>query len=124
MVLVDSSVWVSHFRQKSPKLEQCLERELVLMHPLVIGELACGNLHHRSEVLARLGLLPQATAVSDTEALSFIESHRLMGTGIGYHDIHLLASARPSAASLWTLDTALGRTARRLDLHFHSEKRS
>lgn len=108
MILVDTSVWIDHFRRGNRELVEALEREDVLTHPLVIGELACGDLKNRAEVLHLLAALPVAPIATDDEALLLIEKRRLMGRGIGYIDVHLLASVALSAdARLWTLDKRL-----------------
>ena len=115
MILVDTSVWIRHFRFSDPDLIQLLEDRAVLVHPIVVGELACGNLPRRAEVLGSLRKLPPAPRASDGEALGFIERHRLMGRGINYSDVHLLASAVLAGdARLWTTDVRLERAAARL----------
>ncbi len=108
MILVDSSVWVDHPREGDAILVRGLNESGVLMHPFILGELACGNSRHRDRVLGLLAKLPQAAPASDREALLLIERHQLMGSGIGYIDVHLLTSAMLSnAASLWTRDKRL-----------------
>ena len=92
MILVDTSVWVDHLRAGEQGLEELLQHGRVLMHPFVIGELACGNLQNREMVLMLLHELPRAPVATDEEALLFIDRHRLYGLGIGYIDAHLLAS--------------------------------
>lgn len=105
MILVDTSVWVDHFRAADEELTDLLNSAQVLTHPFVVGELACGNLENRVEVLKLLQDLPQTPVASDTEVLFFIEQHRLMGRGIGYIDAHLLAAtALADPARLWTRD--------------------
>lgn len=117
MILVDTSVWIDHLRQGDPALAEALESGQVLVHPFVVGELACGNLANRVEVLALLQALPGALLASDEEALAFIETRRLMGRGIGYVDVHLLASAAlEGGASLWTRDKRLEAVAMELSL--------
>ena len=117
MVLVDTSVWVDHLRKGEPRLVELLERNQVLMHPSVRGELACGNLNNRSVVLAMLSDLPAAVVASDDEVMGLIERQGLMGRGIGYVDVHLLAATALSApASLWTKDRALESVAVKIDL--------
>ncbi len=117
MILVDTSVWIEHFRRTEPRLVVVLGREEVLVHPFVRGELACGNLRNRREILHHLRHLPQAPIASDDEALAFIESRSLSGRGIGYLDVHLLASAAlHGGARLWTLDRSLAKVARELGL--------
>lgn len=108
MILVDTSVWIDHFRRGNAELADALEREDVLTHPFVIGELACGDLKKRREILDLLAALPAAVVASDDETLHLIEERRLMGRGIGTIDAHLLASvALTEGARLWTLDKAL-----------------
>ena len=113
MILVDTSVWIEFFRKGSPKMRSLLEAGEVLMHPFVLGELACGNLKSRVRVLADLAELPRATLAQEDEVLAFIENYELMGQGVGYLDMHLLASARLSeGAGLWTHDKKLSELAR------------
>jgi len=116
MVLVDTSVWVHHLRSANPTLKSLLNEGNVLCHPFIIGELACGNLKNRSEVLSLLQLLPAAKQATREEVMQFIESERLMGKGLGYIDIHLLASAALTAASLWTHDKKLQKTADKIGI--------
>jgi len=114
VILVDTSVWVEHLREGSPRLRRLLEDGEVLCHPYVIGELACGNLTRRAELLALLKALPKAALTSDEEAHRLVDAHRLHGRGIGWIDVHLIASALLSRAPLWTLDRRLDREARRV----------
>ena len=116
---MDASIWIGHFRRADPTLSDLLEAGEVLTHPLVVGELACGSLPAREEVLGLLQRLPAAPSASDTEALHFIERHRLMGRGIGYIDVHLLAAAAlAEGARLWTADARLAAAASRLFLSY------
>lgn len=117
-VLVDTSVWIAHFRKGEAHLVRFLEEEAVLCHPFVIGELACGNLKNRQEILSLLNSLPQASQVENDEALHFIERNGLMGKGLGWVDMHLLASARLAEAQLWTLDKALHRASHEMKILF------
>lgn len=108
MILVDTSAWIDHLRDGDEKLASLLHSGSVLMHPFVVGELACGNLRDRESVLGLLQELPRATVATDTEVLFFIEGRALMGRGVGYIDAHLLASASLSnTARLWTRDIRL-----------------
>ena len=107
MILVDTSVWIDHLRRGDSELQAALQAMLVAVHPFVVGELACGNLRARNEVLSLLQALPSVPVASDREALVFMERHALMGRGIGYVDVHLLASACLGAALLWTRDKRL-----------------
>ena len=111
MILVVTSVWVEHLRHGLPRLATLLQGGEVLIHPWVIGELACGNLRNRSQVLELLQGLPAATVASDAEVLLLIERDRLMGRGIGYVDAHLVAAARLSHCRLWTQDRRLAAVA-------------
>ncbi len=113
MILVDTSIWIDHLRSNEQALADALERGIVLTHPFVVGELACGNLKNRSEVLSLLRRLPGAPVATDAEALAFIEARSLMGRGIGYVDVHLLASAvlAGDGCRLWTRDARLAAAA-------------
>lgn len=116
MVLVDTSLWVDHLRAGSPALVAALQADQVCTHAYVIGELACGNLENRQEVLGLFQALPRLTAATDDELLFFIEKHRLMGRGIGYIDAHLLAAAAINVARLWTRDKRLKAIAEEMNL--------
>ncbi|MBM3908396.1 MAG: PIN domain-containing protein [Gemmatimonadetes bacterium] len=111
MVLVDSSVWVDHFRRADRRLTELLDAGEVLTHPMVIGELACGALTARQTTLALLHALPRAESASEQEVLTLIERARLFGTGLGIVDAHLLASMLLSDVELWTRDRALAKAA-------------
>lgn len=121
MVLVDTSVWISHLSAGHPALARLLEDGRVFCHPLVIGELACGNLKNRSELLSLLRNLPQAAVADDGETLHFIESHRLAGSGLGYVDVQLLTSTRLTGCRLWTEDAPLQAAANRLGCLYRPE---
>jgi predicted nucleic acid-binding protein len=121
MIVVDTSVWVDHFRHTDVGLVNALEGEEVLVHPFVIGELACGNLHARGNVLDLLSRLPAAPRASDEEVLAFIEKRSLSGRGIGLIDVHLLASTvLHGSARLWTHDRPLARVAERMRLLYRA----
>lgn len=108
MILVDTSVWINHLHKGQPDLASALEREEVATHPFIIGELACGSIANRDEVLHLLSALPAVTIASDDEVLLVIERHRLMGRGIGYIDAHLITSVMlTDDARLWTADKRL-----------------
>lgn len=110
MVLVDTSIWISHLTKGNTRLKALLGNSEVVCHPLVIGELACGNIKNRAEILSLLQALPTADVAQHDEVLRFIESHRLMGRGLGLIDVHLLASSLLTRVPLWTADKRL-RTA-------------
>lgn len=114
MILVDTSVWVDHFRHANPGLASHLVNGRVVCHAFVIGELALGNLSNRSEILTRLSDLPRLPMAGHAEVLELVERRRLMGTGIGWMDGHLLAAVLLASATVWTLDAPLARVARRL----------
>ncbi len=107
MILVDTSVWVSHLRYGEPNLEALLNGGKALCHSFIIGELACGNLTNRSEILFLLNSLPRTIHATHEEAMQFIENYHLIGKGIGYIDIHLLASAVMTGVPIWTFDKKL-----------------
>ena len=115
-MLVDTSVWIDHLRHGDSELAAALEAGQVDMHPFVVGELACGNLRARTEVMGLLQALPPIAVATDNEVLFFIDEHKLMGRGIGYVDAHLLTSARLGGAMLWTRDKRLHSTAAALGL--------
>lgn len=119
MILVDTSVWIDHLRSKESLLSNVLEGGEVMTHPFVVGELACGNLKDRQKVLGLLSNLPETLVATEPEVLQFIELRNLMGRGIGYIDVHLLASVvLDGTAQLWTRDKNLATAARELDLAF------
>ncbi|NPU96494.1 MAG: type II toxin-antitoxin system VapC family toxin [Candidatus Omnitrophica bacterium] len=120
MILVDTSVWVTHFRQGHPELTRRLEAGEVACHPFIVGELACGNLKNRRAILSLLRDLPQVAPANDEEVLRFIEDRRMMGKGLGYIDMHLLAAALLSHTPLWTLDKKLREAARELGIGYEA----
>jgi predicted nucleic acid-binding protein len=118
MVIVDTSIWVDHLRKGSLHLEKLLLEEQVACHPLIIGELACGNIKNRNEFLSLIQTLPMAPTINLDEFLYFIEQNRLMGKGIGFVDIHLLAAARLSEIPLWTCDKTLKSVSMELNIAY------
>ncbi len=118
MVLVDTSIWVNHLRIGDALLESMLEDGEVLCHPFVVGELACGNIQNRDEVLSLLQFLPMAIVAEHSEVMQFIENHQLMGKGLGLIDINILASTLLSKASLWTSDKRLKTVATKLGVTY------
>lgn len=117
MILADTSVWIDHLRSGLPKLVELLEANRVVIHASIIGELACGNLANRTELLSlwqSLATLPEA---SHQEALYFIEEHQLMGKGVGYIDIHLMAAVvLDGGTRIWTNDKRLAMVAGQMGL--------
>ncbi len=120
MILVDTSVWVDHFRGTDSGLVELLGEGQVTCHLFVIGELACGNLRQRAEVLSLLGSLPRVPPLVSEDVVTFVEVHRLMGKGLGWIDVHLLASAFVSRERLWTRDRRLAEAAQRLGVNFQA----
>jgi len=118
MVLVDTSVWIFHFRQGSDELAGLLNDGNVLNHPFIVGELACGNLKDRGAILSYLNLLPMGIVAGHHEVVSFIEMKQLMGKGLGYVDLHLLASTVLTGVSIWTLDEKLAKAAQDLGIKY------
>ncbi len=113
-VLIDTSVWVEHFRQRNNALTDLLELDLVLTHPMVWGELACGTPPARVQTLKDIGLLHQAQQASLPEVLAFVERESLYGLGCGLVDMVLLVSTLMTpGAQLWTLDKRLATLAER-----------
>jgi hypothetical protein len=118
VVLADTSVWVDHLRRADPRLAGLLNEGEVLCHPFIIGELACGNLRNRDEILELLGALPRIDRMEDDEVMAFIALRRLHGKGVGFVDMHLLASCVASGCPMWTTDLQLARCAASLGLRF------
>ena len=119
MILVDTSVWIDHLHRASPALTWGLERKDVLIHPFVIGEIACGRIKNRGAVLEFFAELPRPAVATHEEVMALIESRHLMGRGLNYVDAHLLASVALTAHSrLWTRDRRLHDVAIQLDLAF------
>jgi hypothetical protein len=111
VILADTSVWILHFRQSEPALAGYLSDGLILMHPFVSGELACGNMKDRTALLTDLHALPAAVQASNEEVFQMLENHRVWGQGLGWVDMHLLASSLLSGCRFWTLDKKLAETA-------------
>ena len=119
MVLVDTSIWVDYIRAGNEQLADLLRENRVLMHEMVLGELACGSLQQRADSLAILGNLPRVDVVTYPEVLAFIEAMQLFGCGVGYVDNHLLASVHLNPGTqLWSRDRRLVDAAQRLGVAF------
>ena len=123
MVLVDTSVWVAHLRATDAGLVDLLTDGEVACHPFIVGELACGNLKNRTEILSLLEALPMVAAAEQEEVLAFIEAHSLMGKGRGYVDVHLLASVALSRLPIWTLDKKLEQVADMLGVSYRPDNK-
>ncbi len=118
MILVDTSVWINHLRDGNDNLQTLLLKGNVMCHAHIIGELACGNIKNRKKIISLLRALPLAPLIEFNEYLFFIESHQLNGKGIGFVDIHLLASAKLSQVKLWTSDKRLNSAAIDLGINY------
>ena len=112
MVLVDTSVWIDHFKNANDQLIELLNAGQVFCHPFIIGELACGNIKNRKVIITSLQTLPQTIPIDHKEILIFIEKNQIMGKGLGYIDIALLASSLVTDIPLWTLDNKLNDLAK------------
>jgi predicted nucleic acid-binding protein len=118
MVLVDTSIWVEHLRKGNHQLKQLLMDAEVICHPFIIGELACGSIKNRQEILPLLMSLPSAPLPEFDELMYFIDENQMMGIGIGFVDVSLLASAQLSGNFLWTADKKLNSAATMLSLNY------
>ena len=116
MILADTSVWVEHFRRRSADLADLLERGQIACHPFVIGELSLGTLGGRANVLDLLAELPLARVVGHDEAMALVDARALSGSGLGWVDVHLAASALVEHWPLWTLDRRLATVTRKLNV--------
>lgn len=115
-MLVDTSVWIDHFRARNARLSELLEAGQVWIHPFVIGELACGSLSQRHKILVLLSALPAVPEAEHDEVMDLIEAHDLHSKGLGWIDMHLLRSAQILQLPFWTLDKRLAAAARELGL--------
>ena len=111
MILVDTSVWIDHLRQGDQQLVALLEDEHVCCHPFVIGELACGNLRNRDEILGLLRELPQVEPADDGDVHHLVDARSLWARGLGWVDMHLLTATLLAGCTLWTRDKALATAA-------------
>lgn len=116
MILVDTSVWIDHLRSGKSRLEELLQEGRVLSHPFVLGEIACGSLARREEILGLLAALPRAEMAENEEVLRLLEANRLYGKGLGWIDVHLLASTLLTGCRLWTFDKSLTTAAVEFDV--------
>lgn len=115
MVLIDTSIWVDYIRFGDEQLAYLLRQDRVLMHDMVLGEIACGSLQQRANRLAVLSDLPRIESAEHNEVMAFIQRHQLYGCGIGYVDNHLLAAVKLRAGfKLWSRDKRLAAAALRL----------
>jgi predicted nucleic acid-binding protein len=117
-VLVDTSVWIKHLREGDQNLIRLLEQGLVAIHPFIIGELACGGIKNRHEIISLLTDLPSTEILDHSDIMEFIENRKIMNKGIGYIDVHLLGSALVSDTPLWTFDKALRKVAIQFSIEY------
>lgn len=118
MVLVDTSVWINHFNRNDIKLSDLLKEGKVVIHTFIIGELSCGKIKNRAEILTLLQNLPRTSILTLDEYLVFIESNKLMGKGLGFVDIHLLGSSALTGSKLFTYDKKFNEAAKSLSINF------
>jgi predicted nucleic acid-binding protein len=116
MILADTSLWVEQLRWPDGPLTTLLQEGAIAMHPFVIGELACGNLRNRRSLLEMLSDLPSLQPATEFEAMSMIERHALAGVGLGYIDVHLMASAAIAGVRVWTTDKAMAAASTRIGI--------
>lgn len=116
LVLVDTSVWIAHWRSPVAAMSTLLRTQDVVTHSVVLGELAVGNLRDRSSILRDLRILLDATECPPAETLRFLEARRLFGLGLSWSDVQLIAAAEFNGIPLWTLDQRLHRAVENLGL--------
>lgn len=117
-ILVDSSIWIDHINKSDEELAGLMRRRRVLLHPMVVAEIALGSLTDRQILSSQLAILPATSVVPHAEIMATIEWRKLYGCGIGYVDLHLLAAAQSVGALLWTRDKKLLKQATRLGVAF------
>ena len=117
MILVDTSIWVDHLNKSDDDLIKLLNSGRVCIHPFIIGELSCGNIANRSEILVLLNALPRIEPALEDEVFILIENKNLYGIGLGFVDVHLLASALVHNVKIWTRDKNLKKSAKKLVIH-------
>lgn len=120
LILADTSIWITHFRKGENHLIQLLELGFVACHPFIIGELACGSLKNRSEIIQLLEALPTIEVLDHSEVMAFIDSRKIMSKGIGYVDMHLLGASVLSGVPIWTFDKSLNKVATLLDTNYNN----
>ena len=118
MILVDTSVWIRHFRARNSNLVALLDDNRVTIHDFVVGELACGQLKHRREIISLLKTLPRLETLPHDDVLFFIGERKLFGSGIGWVDAHLLASTIAEGSELWAFDKSLNNVAKKCSVLF------
>lgn len=118
MILADTSIWIDHFRSRNHEMRRHLSLGNIVIHPLIIAELALGTLRERARTLALLDLLPQVRVAQLNEVRQMIEARRLYNLGLGVTDAHLIASMFINSSTLlWTRDKRLRKAAEALRIH-------
>ena len=118
MILVDTSVWIDHLHHSDEDLKELLLSNQVCIHPFILGELSCGNISNRNEVLSLLRTLKSIDLALDEEVYTLIENRKLFGKGLGFIDVHLLASALVHHVPIWTRDKSLRLVAGKLGISY------
>jgi len=118
MILVDTSVWIDHFHHSEEHLKELLLSDQVCTHPSILNELSCGNIANRQEILSLLRALPGIDQVLDEEVYTFLENRKLYSKGLGFIDVHLLASALVHHVPIWTRDKSLKKIAGELGISY------
>ena len=117
MILVDTSIWIDHLNNANAELIKLLNSSRVCTHPFIIGELSCGNISNRNEILSLLKALPRVEPALEEEVSALIEKRNLYGIGLGFVDINLIASALIHDVKIWTFDKSLMKIAKKLNIY-------
>ena len=123
LVLADTSIWITHFRVGQNHFIELLEQGLISCHPYIIGELACGSLKNRTEIIKLLEALPTVNVLEHSEVMDFLDSRKLMSIGIGYVDVHLLGASLLSDTPIWTFDRSLVKAAKSLNINYNAKSK-
>ena len=124
MILIDTSIWIDHFRARIDHLLYLAQQDELCIHPFVIGEVASGHLGNRKQTLANLHEIPRVLVAQEDEMLLLIETHKLMGRGLGYVDLHLIASAKLNQVKIWTRDKRMKQAAHDLQIAHRTSSES
>jgi predicted nucleic acid-binding protein len=116
MILVDTSIWIDHLNKSNAELIKLLKSNRVCVHPFIIGELSCGNISNRDEILSLLKALPRAEPALEEEVFTLLDNKKLFGIGLGFVDVNLIASALIHGVKIWTYDKSLKKIAKKLDI--------
>ncbi|MCF6270610.1 MAG: type II toxin-antitoxin system VapC family toxin [Melioribacteraceae bacterium] len=124
MILIDSSVWIDHFRNENKLLSLLLSNGAVVIHEFILGELAIGNFKNRKTILSLLDSIPKLSKLTHDEFLYFIENNSFFGKGVGFVDIHILGAAKLNGVKIWTLDKRLLELAISLNLNYELQRKA